>query len=278
MGDSSSTPSESEHESENSDFSESENEVEKSDFQYGCSHYSRKCSFVSPCCGKIYTCRICHDDEITLHNLDRHSVKEIICSECKEKQFVSNKCRKCGIQFGKYFCSICNLYDDKEKGQFHCDGCGICRVGGKDNFFHCHTCGLCLPLEKREHKCVEKASRTNCPVCMEDLHTSRENAHIPHCGHLIHNSCYKKLLRMGDYRCPICGVSTVSMKNTWTMIDEEIANTPMPPEYADHKVWILCRDCQEVSEVKFHVLGLKCMKCNSYNTCGASAPETTTVK
>ena len=27
--------------------------------------------------------------------------------------------------------------------QFHCDRCGICRVGGADNFFHCDTCGCC---------------------------------------------------------------------------------------------------------------------------------------
>uniref|UniRef100_H2Z9L1 RING finger and CHY zinc finger domain-containing protein 1 n=1 Tax=Ciona savignyi TaxID=51511 RepID=H2Z9L1_CIOSA len=214
---------------------------------YGCNHYKRRCLFVSPCCGKIYPCRLCHDEEITSHSLDRHAVREIVCSECKERQLISKKCTKCGI----------------------------CRVGGRDNFFHCEKCGLCLPKDKTTHKCIEKASHTNCPVCMEDIHTSRDTAHIPTCGHLIHSLCYKRLLRMGDYRCPICGVSTVAMNSTWEMMDEEIASTPMPPEYADHKVWILCKDCHSVSEVRFHVLGLKCMKCNSYNTCGTSAPEST---
>jgi RING finger/CHY zinc finger protein 1 len=40
----------------------------------------------------------------------------------------------------------------------------------------------------------------------------------------------------------------------------------MPDEYKDKKVKILCNDCQERSEVTFHVLGAKCTKCHSYNT------------
>lgn len=41
---------------------------------------------------------------------------------------VQNTCEKCGTLFGKYFCDICNFFDDNiEKEQFHCDGCGLCR-------------------------------------------------------------------------------------------------------------------------------------------------------
>ena len=41
---------------------------------------------------------------------------------------VANYCCHCGIQFGLYyFCAICNFYDDANKGQFHCEKCGICR-------------------------------------------------------------------------------------------------------------------------------------------------------
>ena len=47
------------------------------------------------------------------------------------------------------------MFDDAEKGQFHCDGCGICRVGGRENYFHCDICGYCLPLScKDNHKLV----------------------------------------------------------------------------------------------------------------------------
>lgn len=71
------------------------------------------------------------------------------------------------------------------------------RVGGRENYFHCGTCDMCLPnhlhqvpfliifqpLEQlptssyksithltlpsfQAHKCVEKVSRSNCPVCL----------------------------------------------------------------------------------------------------------------
>ncbi|KAG1346261.1 putative E3 ubiquitin-protein ligase RZFP34 [Cocos nucifera] len=32
------------------------------------------------------------------------------------------------------------------KEQYHCSGCGICRIGGQENFFHCYTCGIALDL------------------------------------------------------------------------------------------------------------------------------------
>ena len=43
----------------------------------------------------------------------------------------------------------------KEKQIFHCDGCGICRVGGRENFFHCDVCNCCLALfQKNNHVCI----------------------------------------------------------------------------------------------------------------------------
>ena len=56
----------------------------------GCKHYKRRCLFVSPCCGKTFPCRVCHDEDNT-HVLDRRSVNEIICSLCNTKQSVSDK-------------------------------------------------------------------------------------------------------------------------------------------------------------------------------------------
>ncbi|CAK8696970.1 RING finger and CHY zinc finger domain-containing protein 1-like [Clavelina lepadiformis] len=240
----------------------------------GCIHYTRRCKFVSPCCQKIFTCRICHDEEVTSHQLNRHAVEGLVCSSCDCKQPVSNKCISCGISFGNYFCPVCCMFDDRDKGQFHCDKCGICRVGGRDNFFHCEKCGLCLPTIKlNAHRCIEKSSQSNCPICMEDIHTSRIPAHVPKCGHLIHSKCYRMLLKSGNFRCPSCGVSMEDMKQYWEKLDEEIQVTPMPSEYSDMKQWILCQDCQNVSHVKFHVLGMKCETCGSYNTCGADGPS-----
>ena len=53
---------------------------------------------------------------------------QIECSVCGLRQPVQQKCDGCGTVFGKYFCFECKLYDDEDKKQFHCFGCGICRV------------------------------------------------------------------------------------------------------------------------------------------------------
>lgn len=46
----------------------------------------------------------------------------------------------------QYYCGLCKLFDDEDRQQYHCDGCGLCRVGGRDKFFHCDTCEMCLPI------------------------------------------------------------------------------------------------------------------------------------
>lgn len=48
--------------------------------------------------------------------------------------------------FFQYYCGLCKLFDDEDRQQYHCDGCGLCRVGGRDKFFHCNTCEMCLPI------------------------------------------------------------------------------------------------------------------------------------
>jgi RING finger/CHY zinc finger protein 1 len=41
---------------------------------------------------------------------------------------------------------------------------------------------------------------------------------------------------------------------------------PMPDEYKNMKMTILCNDCNSRSEVPFHILGGKCQQCRSINT------------
>lgn len=53
----------------------------------------------------------------------------------------------CTPPYLQYTCLVCNLFDDEDKNQYHCDGCGICRIGGKDRFFHCEVCNMCLPMQ-----------------------------------------------------------------------------------------------------------------------------------
>ena len=38
----------------------------------------------------------------------------------------------------------------------------------------------------------------------------------------------------------------IDMQEYWAMIDHEIAQTPMPEEYRDMLVQILCKDCHKV--------------------------------
>lgn len=55
----------------------------------------------------------------------------------------------------QYTCLECNLFDDEDKNQYHCSGCGICRIGGSDRFFHCETCNMCLPIQLQNgHKVI----------------------------------------------------------------------------------------------------------------------------
>ncbi|KAL4236129.1 RING finger and CHY zinc finger domain-containing protein 1 [Mactra antiquata] len=227
----------------------------------------------SPCCMKIYSCRVCHDENEN-HEIQRNKVTQIKCLQCAVVQEVNKNCSSCGIEFGKYFCVKCRLYDDADKGQFHCDGCGLCRVGGQEKFFHCEKCDMCLAITlKGKHKCIEDSSRRNCAVCLEDLHTSRTDAHIPKCGHLIHRLCLESCMKTGNYACPTCGESLVDMKKAWKILDDEVANTKMPDEYKDFNVFILCKDCHKESKVLFHVIGLKCQHCGSYNTCRTDDPD-----
>jgi len=235
---------------------------------YGCTHYARRCAYVSPCCGKIYSCRVCHDDKED-HKIDRFSVMQVQCTICNTKQGIHQTCEVCGVLFGRYFCATCRMFDDEDKQQYHCDKCGLCRVGGRENYFHCDKCDMCLCiLLKDSHTCVEKVTHSDCPVCLDDLHTAREMLHILSCGHVTHESCWIDMLKAGNYSCPLCGHTMLNMETVWKRLDDEIANSPMPENHLQPlRVWILCRDCHQKAEVKFHRLGLKCITCGSYNTC-----------
>ena len=68
----------------------------------------------------------------------------------------TNICMSCGVKFADYHCSKCNLWMDLSKKPFHCDKCGICRVGGKDNFSHCDQCCMCISVSVIDtHNCLK---------------------------------------------------------------------------------------------------------------------------
>lgn len=235
----------------------------------GCSHYSRSCWIKAACCGNYYACRRCHDENET-HEIDRHATKLVACVSCGDSdQPVSSKCRTCSIQFARYFCSTCVFYDDREGHKaYHCEGCGICRVGeglGIDHH-HCDRCGNCVPIEsKDDHPCRERALDSNCPICTEYLATSTERIISLNCGHYIHIDCLNKHT-VNSYTCPICYKSVRDMSDSFRELEARLDQEVMPKEYEHKMSKILCHDCDLKCDVRFHFIFHKCSTCNGYNT------------
>eukprot|EP00055_Hartaetosiga_balthica_P010809 m.47360 g.47360 ORF g.47360 m.47360 type:complete len:426 (+) comp7325_c0_seq1:40-1317(+) len=238
----------------------------------GCAHYQRHCLLQAPCCEKSYSCRRCHDDDTTslCDNLNRHTVRRITCCTCGLKQLIGEDCLRCGQRFGLYFCGICRLYDDNiKKEQYHCIGCGSCRLGGRHKFKHCDRCGACYSKKNfKSHGCVEAALDRNCPVCLENLKASTVELYAPRCGHILHKACHTNLLRR-TMKCPICSRSYLSFSNK---IEQRIEEYPLPPSYAQYRVKVMCQSCHRESETQFHPLGHKCTHCLSYNTTQLEEP------
>lgn len=234
----------------------------------GCKHYKRNVKLQCSACEKWYTCRLCHD-EAEDHVLDRKATKNMLCMLCGSAQKAGEFCVECGKRTAWYYCNICKLWDDDpNKNIYHCNDCGICRKGlgiGKD-FFHCKKCGICMSMSvEHSHKCIERVSDCDCPICGEYMFSSPTPVVYMLCGHGIHKACYKEHLKT-SYKCPICNKSTKNMETQFRNLDLAVASQPMPPQFRDTKALISCNDCCAKSAVTYHWLGLKCAICDSYNT------------
>eukprot|EP00727_Mastigamoeba_balamuthi_P011256 m51a1_g6753 hypothetical protein (419) ;mRNA; r:46613-48079 len=245
----------------------------------GCRHYARACKKRAACCGKFYTCRLCHD-EAENHQINRYATDEILCMRCGTIQKVSNACvsEKCaGKPFARFFCPKCKFWDDDEKKNiYHCNACGLCRIGkglGIDRT-HCDGCGCCYPNESlANHVCRPSKLHSDCPVCRQFLFTSVRAVCFTRCGHAIHDECLRQMLRNNEFRCPTCLKSVSDMRATWRIYDRYIRTSPMPAEYAKLRANILCNDCGSKCDVAHHFIGHKCSACKSYNTTVVSVYE-----
>lgn len=204
------------------------------------------------------------------HKLPRFDIAEIICRQCFTKQSSkTNSCVNCNVQFGEYHCAICNLWMSNEERPYHCPDCGFCRVGGGENFRHCMDCGMCIDRQLfSEHNCKVGKYMSNCPVCQEDLFSSRDASHELPCGHAIHWHCFRELAGH-DSRCPVCKKTAETherMMPTWDAMAMGIAMQPVPPEMCK-VVTIMCNDCEVVqANQAWHFLGVQCRHCQSFNT------------
>lgn len=236
--------------------------------QLGCKHYKRNVKMQCNTCKRWYTCRLCHD-EVEDHSLPRRETKNMLCMFCNTPQAASQTCRMCGYHAACYYCSVCKLWNnDPEKAIYHCDDCGICRLGqglGKD-FFHCKTCVVCMSITAEStHRCIEQSTKCDCPICGEYLFTSSKSVVFMRCGHAIHERCFKELCR-SSYKCPMCSKSITNMESQFRNLDRQIASQPMPEEYRNQTAYVYCNDCTLRGITDFHWLGVKCAVCESYNT------------
>lgn len=232
----------------------------------GCEHYRRNVKLQCAACERWYTCRFCHDAAQD-HVLPRKETKNMLCMLCGCAQRASDTCIRCGESAAYYYCSICKLWnDDPNKSIYHCNDCGLCRVGqglGKD-FFHCKKCVACISMTGL-HKCIERSVDCDCPICGEYMFNSPKPVVFMQCGHSIHRRCFDEHMKT-SYKCPLCNKSCVNMEYQFHNLDMAIVTQPMPLEYRDTRAIVSCNDCSAKSQTAFHWLGLKCSTCNSYNT------------
>nr|KYP61562.1 putative RING finger protein C2F3.16 [Cajanus cajan] len=235
---------------------------------FGCEHYKRNCKLRAACCGKLFTCRFCHDN-VSDHSMDRKATSEMMCMRCLSIQPIGPICMtpSCnGFSMAKYYCNICKFFDD-ERNVYHCPFCNLCRVGrglGID-YFHCMKCNCCLGLKSASHKCLEKGLEMNCPICCDDLFTSSATVRALPCGHYMHSACFQAYT-CSHYTCPICSKSLGDMAVYFGMLDALLAAEELPEEYKDRCQDILCHDCDRKGTSRFHWLYHKCGFCGSYNT------------
>lgn len=237
--------------------------------QNECNHYDRKCLLECSVCKKYYGCRMCHDEEEE-HQMDRFATQNLFCKVCMEPgQPIAQHCASCGSKFADYFCSKCRMFESKPgKHIYHCDKCGICRIGrglGIDQV-HCDKCNACIPLDaKTTHPCREGASKADCPICLSSLGSDPRQVLYMRCGHAIHEECFQKYTET-SYRCPICAKTLTDMTSWYEAIDRLVMAEELPEELRNRKVPVYCPDCEKWSEARFHFTFLQCSHCQGYNT------------
>lgn len=232
----------------------------------GCKHYRSGVRLQAPCCGGWFVCRFCHD-EAADHGLERFRVRRMLCMACGATGDAAQDCAACGVRLAAHYCSRCALWDDEPgRAIFHCDQCGICRRGRREDYVHCAKCVGCVDAaHSAEHKCLEDSLRSACPICSEDLFATTTPVIFMPCGHAIHYLCHQEHTR-SSYQCPICLKSIADVRSLFRRIDEMMAEQRMPDEYARVRSHILCNDCERRSVAPFHFVYHCCAHCRSYNT------------
>lgn len=258
-----------------------------------CPHYQRSCLLQCNVCEQMVLCRVCHDE------MDRFKVAKLQCLGCNAVVAPAAECSNCHQRFATYVCTVCHTYDSTPgKDIFHCDDCGICRIGTRDTTHHCHKCDMCIVInsdEGKAHKCFANSFKQDCAACLSALFDSREPISMLKCGHAMHKTCFKTLLA-ADYRCPTCKKAVVDMGEQWAEFEDEmeesreqyaeltrqipkgalVANLvrvaraiswSVVAEVLERVIRVLCNECEIKFDSQFSPFMMhKCPKCGGFNT------------
>ncbi|XP_052199225.1 zinc finger protein BRUTUS-like isoform X2 [Diospyros lotus] len=131
---------------------------------FGCEHYKRNCKLLAACCGKLFTCRFCHD-KVSDHTMDRTIYHCPFCNLCRLGNGL-------GIDF--FHCMTCNcclamkLADHKCREKGLETNCPICC----DFLFTSSESVRALPCGHFMHSaCFQAYTCTHyiCPICSKSL-------------------------------------------------------------------------------------------------------------
>jgi RING finger and CHY zinc finger domain-containing protein 1 len=216
---------------------------------------------LAPCCDHWICCESCHGD----HTLDKIHISLMMCQHCKTEQPLGYTCANCGLLLASYHCTICNHLD--YRNVFHCELCGVCRLGRKDDYSHCDTCNICV-TKNATHCCFEFNSG-ECPCCNESIPQSRTEVISLPCGHVIHKACRQEMVRACMYKCPLCAKSILkNMTNIWDQVEFSRNIQTMPYPENTWTVDISCIDCDghKTFSIPYHFVGHMCDICKGWNT------------
>jgi RING finger/CHY zinc finger protein 1 len=196
-----------------------------------CKHYSHWMFSIDTLTKKPTKCRICFE-ESTGKQFDRFSVCQMKCSFCYCVQPVNSSCINpdCTMykKKHKYYCNICHLWENKPQKEYqkyhdgtssfvkpiyHCQSCGVCRIGNSHFYRHCEKCNMCIPTRRNilnskktsdNHSCWGIIHENPCPICYSDIFQSNSPGIFLRCGHAIHYECMNDYIKHGGYKCPTC--------------------------------------------------------------------------
>ena len=225
--------------------------------------------------------------------MERAQTKYIKCKDCScliKLPNTSCQNKECSLfnKPDKYFCGKCNIwFNDIDpmlryvnsllvkninitKECYHCDKCGICRVGNRNDYQHCDFCNLCIKKSLIDnHNCLKKNIQSDsCPICLDNIWESKDNPYLLKCGHVIHTKCFLNNIKENNYQCPCCKKSMIDMTEYWKQLDIQVEYQKVPEdsEYYEWKSYIHCNDCEKKNIVSYQFFHYKCKDCGSYNT------------